>query len=172
MIIDPNCVQFPSDVLFHSTTDDSRSSNAPVRHSDRAGERRRRGCGLHGRGWLCPICLPLFQLHVGTSPYCRHAPAVPPQIRKAPLPLQMPLLIYQIVDSRVFSSLFLTLFRMAATQIFPNSTTAQPTDRYGASSIYCTGIYYKGTSTDKPRICNEVQVRRHRVQYIRTHWVQ
>jgi len=98
----PNCARSPIDVLSHSTTDDSLSSNAPVRHSDLAAGRRLRGCDRLCHGSPCPVLLPPFRLHVDTSLCHRRARGVLPRIAKAPPPLQSPLLFFQIVDTRKF----------------------------------------------------------------------
>jgi len=98
---DPNCVQSPIDVLSRSTTDDADSNNAPVRHSSPVAFPRLRGCARPCHGSLCPILLPPFRLHAGTSLCHRHAPVVLLQTTKAPQPLPQPLLFFQIVDSRL-----------------------------------------------------------------------
>jgi hypothetical protein len=97
----PNCAQSPIDALSHSTTDDSHSNNAPVRHSNLAAGHRLRGCAHLCRGSLCPVLLLPFRLHVGTYLCYRLARGVLPQITKAPQSLRLPLLFFQIVDSRV-----------------------------------------------------------------------
>ena len=96
----PNCAQFPIDGLSRSTTGDTDSNNVPVRHSNPAAGPRRRGCARPCRGSLCPVLLPPFRPHVGTSLCHRHVSVVLLQITKAPLPLPLPLLFFQIVDSR------------------------------------------------------------------------
>jgi hypothetical protein len=102
----PNCAQSPSDGLSHSTTDDTDPSNAPSRHSDLVDGHRLRGCARHDRGSLCPVLLPPFRLHVGTSLFHRRARGVLPQITKAPTPLRLLLLTFQIVDSKVYPPIF------------------------------------------------------------------
>ena len=97
----PNCAEFPIDVLSHSTTHDSHSNNAPVRHSNLAAVHPLRGCDRPCRGSLCPVLLPPFRWHAGTSFWHRRARGVLPQIARAPPPRRLPLLFFQIVDSRV-----------------------------------------------------------------------
>ena len=97
----PNCAQSPIDGLSHSTIDDSHSNNVPVRHSNLADVHPLRGYVRPCRGSLCPALLPPFRWHVGTSLWHRRARAVLQQIAKARTPLQLPLLFFQIVDSKV-----------------------------------------------------------------------
>jgi hypothetical protein len=97
----PNCAQSPIDVLSHSTTDDSHSSNAPVRHSNLAAGHPLPGCDRPCRGSPCPVLLRPFRLHVGTSLCHLHVGGVLPQTAKVPMPLRLPLLFFQIVVSRV-----------------------------------------------------------------------
>jgi hypothetical protein len=106
----PNCVRSPTDVLFRSTTDDSHSSNAPVRRSNPAGERRPQGCDRLCRGWLCPALLQPFRSRAGTSLCCRRAPAVPLQTIEAPPLPQPPLLSFQSFDSRLSPLFIFSLF--------------------------------------------------------------
>jgi hypothetical protein len=98
---DPSCAQFPIDVLSRSTTDDADSNNAPVRHAILAAVHPLRGCARPCYGSPCPVWLPLFRWHVGTSLFHRLARGVLLQTTKAPTPLPLPLLFFQIVDSRL-----------------------------------------------------------------------
>ena len=98
---DPSCAQSPIDVLSRSTTDDADSNNAPVRHTILAAVHPLRGCARPCYGSPCPVWLPLFRWHVGTSLFHRLARGVLLQITKAPTPLPLPLLFFQIVDSRL-----------------------------------------------------------------------
>src|ERR1019366_3786569 len=98
---DPNCAQFPIDVLSRSTTDDADSNNAPVRHAILAAVHPPLGCARPCYGSPCPVLLPPFRWHVGTSLFHRLARGVLLQITKAPTPLPLPLLFFQIFDSKV-----------------------------------------------------------------------
>jgi hypothetical protein len=97
----PNCARSPIDGLFRSTTDGIDPNNAPVRHSNPAAGRRPRGCARRGRGQLCPVSLPLFRLHVGTSIFRRRAWRGLLQTTKAPRPLRLRRLFFHFVDSRL-----------------------------------------------------------------------
>jgi hypothetical protein len=108
---DPNYAQFPSGDLSRSTIGDTDSSNALVQRSNRAAVPRPRGCVHHVFRWFCRVAIPPFRLHVGTSIYRhQHAPVARLQKTKAPLSLSLPLLSFQIVDSR-----FLLSFRQRLT---------------------------------------------------------
>ena len=98
----PSFARFPSDVHGRSTTDDTGPNNAAVRRSDRAGDLRLRGCARRCYGLLYPISLPLFRPHVGNAICHRRARAVlPPRTTRAPMPLTLRLLFFQIFDSRL-----------------------------------------------------------------------
>jgi hypothetical protein len=112
---DPNYARFPSGVLWRSTTGDTDSNNAPFPHSEPGAAPRPHGCVRHSSGSLGPVSLPPFRPHVGTSLY-RHqrAPAVLLRKTKALPPLSLPLLSFQIVDSR-----FSPFVSLAAKQLTP-----------------------------------------------------
>src|ERR1700733_12157040 len=106
---DPSYAPSPSDRLCRSTMYGRHSSNVPARRLNPADGRRLRGCVRPCRGSLCPTGLRLFRSHDGICLFHRHAQGVPREIAKAPPPLELPLLFFQIVDSRPHSSLFAML---------------------------------------------------------------
>jgi len=102
----PSCAQFPSDDLCRSTNRDTGPNNAGVRCSDRGGDHRPEGCARHGHELPCRGLLLPFRLHVGTSNGRRRGRAAP-RLRtgRAPPSLSLPLLFFQVVESKPFSSL-------------------------------------------------------------------
>ncbi len=103
----PSSVRFPSDDHGRSTTDDTDPSSVGARRSDRAAGLRHRGCARPCRELLYQVLPPLFRWRVGNAIGHQRAPAaLPPRTTKAPTPLRLRLLFFQILDSRL-SPLFL-----------------------------------------------------------------